>query len=179
MKNIGIVRRIDHLGRIVIPKEVRSRMCIHENDPLEIYIENDKVILKKFSLLEDMSDIGFMLNGFYKTFKCPVIICDCEKVVQAFNVPKDITIGLPITQELIEIINARQAVLCSEKSAMTPIVAEAEAYMLVMHPIITSGCDIYGAVVMIATPSRPQKAKDEMALGAKLMAAAIAEYLTV
>ena len=50
MKATGIVRRIDDLGRVVIPKEVRRTMKIHEGDPLEIYLKDDAVIFKKYSL---------------------------------------------------------------------------------------------------------------------------------
>ena len=63
MKNTGIVRRVDDLGRIVLPKEIRSRMRIRINDPMEIYIENDAVILKKYSPMEEMTEICFMLPG--------------------------------------------------------------------------------------------------------------------
>ena len=49
MKSIGIVRKIDELGRIVIPKEMRKRMDIGNNDPVEIYVEGDKIILTKYA----------------------------------------------------------------------------------------------------------------------------------
>lgn len=48
MKSTGIVRKVDELGRIVIPKELRKKFCIEEKDGLEIYVENDKIILKKY-----------------------------------------------------------------------------------------------------------------------------------
>ena len=48
MKATGIVRNIDELGRIVIPKEMRTKMDIHSSDPIEIYVEGDKIILKKY-----------------------------------------------------------------------------------------------------------------------------------
>jgi transcriptional pleiotropic regulator of transition state genes len=48
MKAIGIVRRVDDLGRIVIPKELRRCLCIEEGDPLEIYVDGEQIILKKY-----------------------------------------------------------------------------------------------------------------------------------
>ena len=48
MKSTGIVRKVDELGRIVIPKELRKKFCIDEKDGLEIYVEDEKIILKKF-----------------------------------------------------------------------------------------------------------------------------------
>lgn len=48
MKSTGMVRRVDELGRVVIPKEIRSKLDIEEKDPLEIYVEGSSIILKKF-----------------------------------------------------------------------------------------------------------------------------------
>ena len=48
MKSTGIIRSIDELGRIVVPKEIRSKMGIESQDPIEIYVEEDKIILKKY-----------------------------------------------------------------------------------------------------------------------------------
>ena len=57
MKATGIVRRIDDLGRVVIPKEIRKTMRIREGDPLEIYTDKDgAVIFRKYSLLDGLSD---------------------------------------------------------------------------------------------------------------------------
>lgn len=56
MKATGMIRRVDDLGRVVIPKEIRRMFRIRENDPLEIYIEDDCVIFKKFSELDKTSD---------------------------------------------------------------------------------------------------------------------------
>lgn len=49
MKSTGIVRNIDELGRIVVPKEIRQRFGIAKNDPVEIYVENDSIILRKYT----------------------------------------------------------------------------------------------------------------------------------
>lgn len=49
MKSLGIVRQIDELGRIVLPKEIRRTFELNYKDPIEIYVDNDKIILKKFS----------------------------------------------------------------------------------------------------------------------------------
>ena len=56
MKTIGIVRRTDKLGRIVIPKEIRSTFKIKEGDPVEIFTDKDKIILKKYKLMEESNN---------------------------------------------------------------------------------------------------------------------------
>lgn len=90
MKATGIVRRIDDLGRIVIPKEIRRTMRIREGDPLEIYTSNEgEVVFKKFSPVGEISTVSSqyaeMLN---KEGGLPVIICDRDHVVAAAGIPK-------------------------------------------------------------------------------------------
>lgn len=66
MKSIGIVRKVDELGRIVLPKELRTQFEIAEKDPLEIYTEDDKIILKKYEpqcvFCKDATDV-FVFKG--------------------------------------------------------------------------------------------------------------------
>ena len=62
MKNVGIIRRIDDLGRVVIPKEIRRTLGIREGDPLEIYIQNDMVCYKKFNA---EGELGGLLDKVY------------------------------------------------------------------------------------------------------------------
>ena len=79
MKATGVVRRIDDLGRIVIPKEIRRSLRIHEGDSLEIYIEGkDTVILKKYSLVESVNNfITQYVESLYASSKKEIIvICD-------------------------------------------------------------------------------------------------------
>ena len=57
MKATGIVRRVDDLGRIVIPKEIRNMMAIKEGDPVECFVDNDKIVLRKYDIQEDMEQV--------------------------------------------------------------------------------------------------------------------------
>ena len=90
MKATGIVRRIDDLGRVVIPKEIRRTMRIREGDPLEIYTDRDgEVIFKKYSPIGE-------LNGFaseyaetlYKTAGMPIFVCDRDAVIAVSGASK-------------------------------------------------------------------------------------------
>ena len=58
MKTTGIIRRIDELGRIVIPKEIRKNLRIKNGESLEIYLENDSIILKKYSQIESLKNVS-------------------------------------------------------------------------------------------------------------------------
>ena len=58
MKATGVIRRIDDLGRVVIPKEIRKNLRIKEGDNLEIFVQNDEVILKKYSMMNKINDLA-------------------------------------------------------------------------------------------------------------------------
>ena len=83
MKATGIVRRIDDLGRVVIPKEIRRTMRIREGDPLEIYTDREgEVIFKKYSPIGELVDFaGQYADSLNKTCGIPVAICDRDSVV--------------------------------------------------------------------------------------------------
>ena len=89
MKATGIVRRIDDLGRVVIPKEIRRTMRIREGDPLEIYTDNDgEVIFKKYSPIGELSafaskyaEVLSKIGGY------PVVVCDRDHVISVAGVP--------------------------------------------------------------------------------------------
>ena len=83
MKATGIVRRIDDLGRVVIPKEIRRTMRIREGDPLEIFVSNEgEVIFKKYSPISELGSIAAQYcEVLYRTAGFPVLITDRDHVV--------------------------------------------------------------------------------------------------
>ena len=90
MKATGIVRRIDDLGRVVIPKEIRRTMRIREGDPLEIFTDRDgEVIFKKYSPIGELTGFAAQYaDTLHKTCEMSVIICDRDSVVAAAGVSK-------------------------------------------------------------------------------------------
>ncbi|AXH99586.1 AbrB/MazE/SpoVT family DNA-binding domain-containing protein [Sporosarcina sp. PTS2304] len=62
MKSLGIVRKVDHLGRIVIPKELRKSLLIDKGDPIEIFAEDDRIILRKYQVNRACFITGEVLN---------------------------------------------------------------------------------------------------------------------
>ncbi|GAE47390.1 stage V sporulation protein T [Mesobacillus boroniphilus JCM 21738] len=83
MKATGIVRRIDDLGRVVIPKEIRRTLRIREGDPLEIFVDRDgEVILKKYSPISELSDFAKeYAEALYDSLGNPVLICDRDTYI--------------------------------------------------------------------------------------------------
>lgn len=83
MKATGIVRRIDDLGRVVIPKEIRRTMRIREGDPLEIYTDTDgQVIFKKYSPMGELSEFAAQIcDALHKTTGGIAAVCDRDAVI--------------------------------------------------------------------------------------------------
>ena len=86
MKATGIIRRIDDLGRIVIPKEIRKNLKINKGDSLEIYVNEEEIILRKYSFFEDTLGIAKkLLTSFNKIYNKCLIVTDKEKVIASNN----------------------------------------------------------------------------------------------
>ena len=85
MKATGIVRRIDDLGRVVIPKEIRRTLRIREGDPLEIFTDREgEIILKKYSPIGELSAFARQYaDSLAQTAGCLVCICDMDQIVAA------------------------------------------------------------------------------------------------
>ena len=107
LKSTGITRKIDELGRVVIPKEIRRNLSIRDGESLEIFTNDEAIILKKHSELEKYEDIGVKLGELISSiFKVNVIITDREKVIVATD---DKTIvGKNLNKDLIYLIDNRE-----------------------------------------------------------------------
>ena len=82
MKATGIIRRIDDLGRIVIPKEIRKNLRIKEGENLEIFVQNEEIILRKYSMMNKISDLALELTDAIYTFmKHSIFITDTDQIV--------------------------------------------------------------------------------------------------
>jgi AbrB family transcriptional regulator (stage V sporulation protein T) len=82
LKETGMLRRIDELGRIVIPKEIRKKLKIREGDNLDIFVNESGVVLKKYSPLNDLEKIlEILINGFKRKFNVDFVITDKENII--------------------------------------------------------------------------------------------------
>ena len=122
MKATGIVRRVDVLGRVVVPKEIRKIFNIGEGDPIEIFTEKDGIILKKYSPLSNMDGIADDICSALsrQTGKC-ALICDKDYFISASGLtPKDI-VGIEPSRQIIQLITNRQTLVSAYKDGGTPI----------------------------------------------------------
>ena len=109
MKATGIVRRIDDLGRVVIPKEIRRTMRIREGDPLEIFTSNGEVIFKKYSPMGEMSSFATdYAAALSEATQLAVIICDRDHCIAAGGVPKRNFLEKSVSSELEKIVENRK-----------------------------------------------------------------------
>ena len=158
MKATGIVRRIDDLGRVVIPKEIRRTMRIREGDPLEIFTDREGgVIFKKYSPVADIStyagDICVSLHSVSGLF-CAV--CDCDSVIAFSGSGKKDILERNISAELDELMESRKSYLSD--SGELPLTSEKiSPAVCAAYPIISNG-DLLGSIVFLQ--STDKKASD-------------------
>lgn len=148
MKATGIVRRIDDLGRVVIPKEIRRTMRIRDGDPLEIYTEKDgEVIFKKYSPMGELSDFaGQMCDTLSKSTGLPVVITDRDSVIAVCGAPKRELYMKQISAELEGIMEARQLYHRNAGEKGITITDSTDKYSVtVASPILSEG-DVMGSV---------------------------------
>ena len=150
MKATGIVRRIDDLGRVVIPKEIRRTMKIREGEPLEIFTEaGGSVIFRKYSPAGEQSAIaGDLCEALYRTCSRPVVFCDRDSVIAASGAMKRELDGRTISSELDAAMQSRSLRRTKEGIPVSPAVPGAEAG--VVAPVISGG-DLCGCAALLGT----------------------------
>ena len=150
MKATGIVRRIDDLGRVVIPKEIRRTMRIREGDPLEIFVSNEgEVIFKKYSPISELGSIAAQYcEVLFRTAGYPVLITDRDHVVAVSGISRREVLERRVSPSLEDHIENRRGFSAAEgQSPLQPI--EGVAYnALVQSPIISSG-DVCGSIMFL------------------------------
>lgn len=150
MKATGIVRRIDDLGRVVIPKEIRRTMRIREGDPLEIFTEREgEVIFRKYSPVGDISETaGQLCDAIYKTTGHMALVLDREAVIAAAGIPKKDVMDRRLPPELSAIMDKRKTYRYSSGDSRISIGEEVAGYYVGVAVPIISGGDLMGCVVL-------------------------------
>lgn len=154
MKATGIVRRIDDLGRVVVPKEIRRTLRIREGDPMEIFTNHDgEIILKKYSPIGEM-------DGFAKQYAealaqisgYKVLISDRDQIIAVAGGAKKDLIGKSLSSQMEALLEERDTLTTAESGAKgIPVIEGEEAPEAgeVIYPIICEG-DIIGSVIILS-----------------------------
>ena len=154
MKATGIVRRIDDLGRVVIPKEIRRTLRIREGDPLEIFTDREGgVILKKYSPIGELTDFSKeYAESLQQAIGHIILISDKDAFVSVSGASKKDYIERKISNELEGIMDGRKATLIVEEGKTIPLHNDEDAGEYsnqVIAPIIAEG-DAIGAVMILS-----------------------------
>ncbi len=152
MKNTGVIRRIDDLGRIVIPKEIRKNLRINDNESMEIYIYNDEnIILKKHSLLKKIEDFAQKFIDSMNVFiKHNIIITDRNEVIAVSNNLKKGYLHKPISEKLQNSILRRENILEKYKKEIELIPNKIENATFSISSIVANS-DVVGLVIIFSS----------------------------
>ena len=159
MKATGVVRRIDDLGRVVIPKEIRKTLRIKEGDPLEIFTDKEgEIILKKYSPIGELSEfaVGYA-ETLSKTTGHIAFITDKDTVIAVSGGPKKEYLEKNISNELEQIMEDKEIYTSKENNNVSiPIVSnekqDKKYNAQVIYPIISNG-DTIGSVILLSKES--------------------------
>ena len=127
MKATGIVRRIDDLGRVVVPKEIRRVLRIREGDPLEIYTGNaGEVILKKYSPISELSQFADeYAETVSKVLGATILVSDTDQVISAWGLGKKEYTDKQVDNELDKIIQSKNRYL-NDSKIVVPIISQGD-----------------------------------------------------
>jgi AbrB family transcriptional regulator (stage V sporulation protein T) len=155
MKATGIVRRIDDLGRVVIPKEIRRTLRIREGDPLEIFVDRDgEVILKKYSPISELSDFAKeYAEALYDSLGNPILICDRDAYIAVAGSSKKDYLNKNISDLVEKTMEDRTSVIITQQGEVALIDGIEETISsYTVGPIIANG-DPIGAVIIFSKDS--------------------------
>ncbi|MBQ2432960.1 MAG: AbrB/MazE/SpoVT family DNA-binding domain-containing protein [Clostridia bacterium] len=159
MRATGIVRRIDDLGRIVVPKEIRRTLRIREGDPLEIYTDHDgEVVLKKYSPIGEIAAIAKdYTDSLYRTLGHIVLISDRDAIVAVSGASKKDSFDKALSTEADQILKDRTVILknISDGDRLIPLVPEDDVSQYTSQIIcpIVSDAEVVGGLMLLSKES--------------------------
>jgi AbrB family transcriptional regulator (stage V sporulation protein T) len=152
VKATGIVRRIDDLGRVVIPKEIRRTLRIREGDPLEIFVDRDgEVILKKYSPISELGDFAKeYAEALFDSLGSPILICDRDAVIAVAGVSKKDYLNKSIGDRIEKAMEERNPILVTQQGEVSLVDGyDEELSSYTISPIIANG-DPIGCVIIFS-----------------------------
>jgi len=169
VKATGIVRRIDDLGRVVIPKEIRRTLRIREGDPLEIFTDREgEVILKKYSPIGELGEFADeYVESLHQTLGHIACVADKDAIIAVAGGAKNEFLDKPISTDLEELMEMKKTVVANrgQEGRMYSIINnenDQEKYTSqVIAPIVSEG-DAIGAVILLSKEPNASMGETEM-----------------
>lgn len=160
MKATGIVRKIDELGRVVIPKEIRRTLHLKEGCPVEIYTDNGMIVLRKYSPLNAIENyITEFSQSIAQNCSCTVLICDDERVIACAGEDAENYINAPISRDLIRTMAIMEKAEIRKDGTKINLVYngdEAEKYSAQIIVPIFEDENIFGTLILLYKEVRPK-----------------------
>ena len=166
MKATGIVRRVDDLGRIVIPKEIRRTLRIKEGDPLEIFTEKDGgVIFRKYSAMSDLQDFATQIcESIGSNTGRIAAVSDRDSIIALSGAPKRELMDKPNSGELGKLMESRKNYRYAPGDTLLRVSESSDKYHLgVASPILSQG-DLMGCVMLLLDDSSAPMAESDQKL---------------
>jgi len=149
MRATGIVRRIDDLGRIVIPKEIRRTLRIKENAPLEIYTNNEQIIFKRYNPLVTLDEHAHQYaETMYEHLNCIVMMTDQEEVIAIVGASKKEYIGKKVGEHLFFLMKSGNEFVEEKEGVYNLVEGIEHTHAYGMIPIEEEG-EVYGSIVLL------------------------------
>lgn len=155
MKATGVVRRIDELGRIVIPKEIRKTMRIREGENIEIFINGEEsIVLKKYSAIKKLGDFANRFTEAIYTFiKANVIITDTDSVIAISGSYKKELSGKSLSDQMLSSIQRRENIMETSQKEISIVNGSKINGSYIIHSIISNG-DVVGLMIILKTDEK-------------------------
>lgn len=163
METTGVVRRIDDLGRVVIPKEIRRTLGIKDGTSLEIFVDKDMVALKKHSSMNNLSHFAEVyVESIYNALKKDIIITDRDNIIACAGGLKKEYLMQPISNYLEDCINKRINIVESDMKEINIINAKKEYCSYVINTIIANG-DSIGLIIILSSDDNISELEEKTA----------------
>lgn len=148
MKATGIVRRIDNLGRVVIPKELRKSLRLRENETIEIFTDtNGEVVLKKYSPVGELGHFAQeYADALYQSLDHTACITDRDRIIAAAGQNAKILLNTKLASEVEEAMAGRKVIAYAQPTALT--VNQDDLYSSTVIAPIIAGSDVLGSVII-------------------------------
>ncbi|MCL1855875.1 MAG: AbrB/MazE/SpoVT family DNA-binding domain-containing protein [Clostridia bacterium] len=147
MKATGIVRRMDDLGRVVIPKEIRRILRIRENDPFEMFTTDDGIFLKKQKVAGRITDSKILLGAIQQIVMAPILLCNMDSVIDSVWIVESKYRGRALTDEITQIIEERNFYVHGDGMPDVPVFEGSKLIAEMIMPIIPKGY-LFGALII-------------------------------
>lgn len=142
--NKEVLRRLDSLGRVVLPKDMRQKLFMNDGDPVEVSLENDSIVLRPFVPLAEMERFFSLCIKVAKRHDISLVITSRTEVLFPFT--HDIPKGTPLPRTISAMITSRQ--IHDVHDSNTPIIPDSGYLMQAVYPIISYG-ELYGAMIAV------------------------------